>query len=97
MTHRSVHAAQILWPSFMAAVMLEILVFSVVDPAHISIGVWQPEVTTVYSLGFLAFWAITAVAAAMSHWMRLTPSASSALRRVKRQKRQTAAAHHAHG
>ena len=52
MTSNSLRAAQVLWPSFMMAGVLEMLVFSVLDPSALSFGNWHPDATTVYSLAF---------------------------------------------
>lgn len=97
MSHRSVLAAQILWPSFLAAAVLEMLVFSVVDPAHVVVGNWSPEANTVYSLAFLAFWAVASGAATLSHWMRRAPKSLSTQRRSKRARRDMPLSRHAHG
>jgi uncharacterized membrane protein YcfT len=62
-------AASVLWPAFLMAGVLEILVFSLVDPGNLQwMGGhtldWSPR--TVYSLGFLVFWAVIALAGAMT-------------------------------
>lgn len=69
MTSNSLRAAQVLWPSFMMAGVLEMLVFSVLDPSALSFGDWYPGATTVYSLAFFVFWALIAAASAASQWM----------------------------
>lgn len=53
----------ILWPSFLAACLLEVLVFSLVDPGDLQRNGAQLEWsrTTVYSLGFFAFWLLAAL------------------------------------
>jgi uncharacterized membrane protein YcfT len=61
--------ASVLWPAFLMAGVLEMLVFSLVDPGALQwMGGrnldWSPR--TVYSLGFLAFWLVIAVAGAMT-------------------------------
>jgi hypothetical protein len=57
-------AAAIAWPSFLAAGMLEILVFAFVDPAALH-GLGGSELrlsdNAFYSYAFFAFWAITTV------------------------------------
>lgn len=68
-THNTLRAAQVLWPAFMMAGVLEMLVFSVLDPAALSFGNWHPGATTVYSLAFFVFWALIAAASAASQWM----------------------------
>lgn len=72
MTTQTLRAAQVLWPSFMMAGVLEMLVFSVLDPSALSFGNWHPEATTVYSLAFFVFWALIAAASAASQWMALS-------------------------
>ena len=62
-------AMTILWPSFLVAGVLEMLVFAVVDPAdlHWFTGpriAWPPQ--AVYSVTFLIFWAAISTAGAMS-------------------------------
>ncbi|MDX9842709.1 MAG: hypothetical protein RBT42_03050 [Aquabacterium sp.] len=69
MTNNSLRAAQVLWPAFVMAGVLEMLLFSVLDPATLSFGNWHPEPATVYSLAFFVFWALIAAAAAASQWM----------------------------
>lgn len=69
MAQRMLHTAQILWPAFLVAGVIEMVVFSWVDPSLLSLGHWQPDRQTVYSLAFLAFWALVAAASALSHWM----------------------------
>ncbi len=69
MTRNALRAGQVLWPSFVVAGVLEMLVFSVLDPSTLSFGAWRPESVTVYSLAFFVFWALIAVAAAAAQWM----------------------------
>ena len=62
-------AMTILWPAFLVAGVLEMLVFAVVDPAdlHWFAGpriAWPPQ--AVYSVTFLIFWAAISTAGAMS-------------------------------
>lgn len=62
-------AMQILWPAFLAAGVLEMLVFAVIDPADLrwfggaAIG-WSAQ--AIYTVTFLMFWAAIATAGAMS-------------------------------
>ena len=62
-------AMQILWPAFVAAGVLEMLVFAVMDPAELRwfggapIG-WSAQ--AVYTVTFLMFWAAIATAGAVS-------------------------------
>ncbi len=61
----------VLWPSFLTAGVLEMLVFGLVDPLEAgSLGKY-PEMSrqTVYALGFGVFWLITTVSSALSVWL----------------------------
>ena len=69
MTQRMLHIAQILWPAFLTAGVLEMVVFAWVDPGALQLGAWQPTPTTAYSLAFFMFWALVAFASGMSHWL----------------------------
>lgn len=69
MSRRTLHIAQILWPAFFMAGVLEMLVFSALDPSLVRIGPWEPEARTVYSLGFFVFWAVLSLSGALSHLM----------------------------
>ena len=69
MTQRILNAAQILWPAFVVAGILEMVVFSWVDPIDLRLGSWQPDAMTVYSVVFLVFWCLVAVASGLSHWL----------------------------
>lgn len=53
----------ILWPSFLAACVLEALVFAVVDPAqlHWPDQVGSPSNQAVYTIAFFAFWVVNMV------------------------------------
>jgi hypothetical protein len=57
------------WPAFLMAGVLEMLVFSFIDPTqlHAFGGApidWSP--TTVYSLAFFVFWVVIAMASAIT-------------------------------
>lgn len=98
MTHNALRTAQVLWPSFVMAGVLEMLVFSVVDPATLDLGAWNPGPTTVYSLAFFVFWALTSLAAAASQWMAANahgdePSHSESVRARRRRARHGVAQH----
>jgi len=60
---------QILWPAFLVAGVLEMLVFAVINPHDLrwfggaSIG-WEP--VAIYSVTFLMFWAAIATAGALT-------------------------------
>ena len=58
-------AMQILWPAFLMAGVLEVLVFAMVDPSELH-GLGGAPLDAprqaVYTLAFLAFWAVIAAA-----------------------------------
>lgn len=81
MSPKSLRFAQILWPAFLVAGLLEIVVFSVVDPTTLSFGGWAPEAQTVYSLAFFVFWGLVAAASAISHTMMSPPHQAMQRRR----------------
>ncbi|WP_425259005.1 hypothetical protein ACPOLB_26210 [Rubrivivax sp. RP6-9] len=63
-------AMAIAWPAFLMAGVLEIVVFSLVDPQSLHWFGGAPvtlSATAVYSLAFFLFWIVIAAAGAMSH------------------------------
>lgn len=53
----------VLWPAFVAACLLEIVVFAAFDPHDFTLFGWQvaaEDRDAVYSVAFFAFWAICA-------------------------------------
>jgi len=68
-------ALRILWPAFMVAGVLEMLVFAVVDPRDLHwFGgpaiAWPP--VAIYSVTFLMFWGAIATAGALTALLSLT-------------------------
>lgn len=66
-------ALQVLWPSFLGAGVLELLVFAHVDPADVHTLAGAPVELSrqaVYTLSFFAFWAVIAAAGLLSCWLR---------------------------
>jgi len=62
-------SAAILWPAFLVAAVLELLVFAFVDPAslHTVSGAALPlSDTAVYSIAFFVFWVCTSAACALT-------------------------------
>ncbi len=58
----------VLWPSFIVAGIAEILFFTLIDPQELYLF-GEPvnfSRTTVYSLGFFAFWAICAASSLLT-------------------------------
>lgn len=70
------HALRILWPAFMAAGVLEMLVFAVVDPGQLH-GVggspieWSAQ--AVYTVTFLLFWGTISIAGAITTLLEMSP------------------------
>lgn len=51
----------VLWPAFVSACLLEMIVFAAFDPHDFNLFGWQIDIgqrDTVYSLAFFVFWAI---------------------------------------
>lgn len=96
MAQRVLHAAQILWPAFLIAGVLEMVVFSWVDPAQLQWGDWHPDSQTTYSLAFLVFWALITVSSLISHWMMKSNVSTQEERRARRQARRQQHNQHHH-
>ncbi len=65
------NAALILWPSFLAACLLEALVFAVVDPSELN---WSgheslPTRQGVYTVAFFLFWSISMACCSLVLWL----------------------------
>lgn len=63
--------ALIVWPAFLAACLLQALVFAVIDPAEIQ---WpgqflQPTRQGVYTITFFLFWLINMVCSGLALWL----------------------------
>lgn len=71
----------IAWPAFLAACLLEVLVFSMVDPGelHWPENFSQPSHRAVYSLAFFAFWAISTVSSGLVFWLAQTETVGEGL------------------
>lgn len=60
------------WPSFLVAAVLEMMVFAVVDPEALhGFGGEQLDLSrpAIYTLAFFLFWAAAAASAALSLWL----------------------------
>ena len=74
-------AMTILWPSFAMAGVLEGVVFSVVDPGDLR---WLGQVPVeaspqaIYTLSFLAFWALISTSGAVTALLWIDPDAMEA-------------------
>lgn len=69
MSSRALRAAQILWPAFVIAGILEMIVFAWVDPSMLVPAGLPLDEKGVYSLTFLVFWGFVSIAALLSHWL----------------------------
>lgn len=69
MKRKARSAASVLWPAFLCAAALEVVVFTFVDPADLqqlngaALGL---SATAAYSLAFFAFWLICAASGALT-------------------------------
>jgi hypothetical protein len=64
--------ATILWPAFLMAAVLEMLVFAVVDPGQLHGPSGEPlplSTKAIYSLSFFMFWAVTAAGCAITAFL----------------------------
>lgn len=64
----------ILWPAFLAAAVLEMLVFALVDPAQLQWAdhaVAWPDMA-VYTAAFFVFWAVALMASALTALLTLS-------------------------
>ncbi|MDO9405971.1 MAG: hypothetical protein Q7T87_18230 [Polaromonas sp.] len=71
MTRRARTLVRVLWPSFMAACLMEGLVFGLVDPGdvHWPASLLQPPRLGLYTVAFFVFWAIHALSGAVALWL----------------------------
>lgn len=65
----------ILWPAFLMAGVLEMLVFAVVDPQdlHWLGNPMELSRQSIYALAFFAFWGITTVASGLTTLLAMSP------------------------
>lgn len=69
------HALTILWPAFVAAGVLELIVFAFVDPDQLHGWGGAPLAASrlaIYTLAFFVFWAVAASASAVTTWLLAT-------------------------
>ena len=65
----------ILWPAFLMAGVLEMLVFALVDPGNLRwLGGAQVELspTAVYTLAFFLFWTVISIAGALTQLLEMS-------------------------
>ena len=75
--------AATLWPAFLMAGVMEVLVFALVDPSNLHwLGGGQIEwpARAIYTLAFFAFWAVIACAGALTALLAPPPPADIAAR-----------------
>lgn len=67
----STRIMSVLWPSFLLACVLEMLVFGLIDPGDLFHTETSLEMTrkTTYALAFLVFWAVTGASSALTLWL----------------------------
>ena len=65
----------IIWPAFLAASLLEALVFAMVDPGELHWPGYFFQATRqgVYTMAFFAFWLITMACSALVLWLAKAP------------------------
>ncbi|MES2189918.1 MAG: hypothetical protein V4454_07335 [Pseudomonadota bacterium] len=75
-TNRMGRVALVAWVGFLAACLLEVLVFSAVDPGevHWSGHLPQPTRQGVYTAAFFCFWLISAVSGSLVLWLAKIPA-----------------------
>ncbi|MBS7807712.1 hypothetical protein [Variovorax sp. PCZ-1] len=63
----------IIWPSFLCACVLEMLIFAVVSPAELAIthAPHNLSVRAVYSISFFVIWALTFTSSALTAWLSI--------------------------
>jgi hypothetical protein len=66
----------ILWPAFLLAGVLEILVFALVDPKDLHWAGQPIELSRqgIYTLSFFVFWTVTAASSALTALLSISPS-----------------------
>jgi hypothetical protein len=66
----------IVWPAFLMAGVLELLVFAVVDPQDMHWFGQNFEMSrqATYTLGFFVFWFVSALASALTLFLSLPPN-----------------------
>jgi len=59
-----------LWPSFLAACILEALVFAVVDPTELGSPLFEGVANRgVYTVVFFVFWLVAALGCSLTSWL----------------------------
>lgn len=65
----------VVWPAFLVAGMLEVLVFAMVDPQDLHWGGQALEMSRqgIYTVAFFVFWALTLVASGLTALLAMPP------------------------
>ena len=63
----------IVWPAFLAAAIMEMVVFALIDPAQLPLAEVYPSLSrsALYTIAFFFFWAITFFASAATALLML--------------------------
>ena len=63
----------IVWPAFLAAAILEMVVFALIDPMQLPLAELYPDLSrsALYTIAFFFFWAITFFASAATALLML--------------------------
>ena len=66
--------AIIIWPAFLSACLLEVLVFAIIDPGEINWPAYlgQPTRQGVYTVAFFSFWLVGIASNALVLWLATT-------------------------
>jgi hypothetical protein len=61
----------VVWPAFLAASVLQTLVFALVDPGelHWPVQIGQPSRQAVYAVAFFVFWTLNMACSAVVLWL----------------------------
>jgi len=61
----------IIWPSFLSACVLEMVIFAAISPADLAIthAPYNWSVKAVYSVSFFVIWALTFFSSALTAWL----------------------------
>lgn len=68
----------VMWPAFLMAGVLEMLVFALVDPHQLhgwGVDTAQWPASAVYTVAFFLFWGVISVAAGIAVWLGQNPPA----------------------
>lgn len=81
LTPLAIRASAVLWPSFLMAGVLEMLVFTFVDPADLHwLGGAELGMSNlaIYTLTFVVFWLVISVACVLTQWLQIESNQTQA-------------------